>query len=93
MKKNIANRNIREFAARLILLAVLWSAPQTASAAGASLFLFPPSGTYKIGDAFNLYVKIDGGDNPVNAAEGALVYNPKEMEAVSISKSGSFFTL
>jgi len=64
-----------------------------AYAGGVSLFLFPPSGSYGVGDSFNVSVKVDSGDNEINASEGVLVFNPKELEVVSISKSGSFFTL
>ena len=78
---------------QLSTLAFFVLIPQAAAAANASLFLFPPSGAYAVGDVFNVYVKIDSGDNPVNAADGAITFNPAELEAVSISKTGSFFTL
>ena len=85
--------------ARTRILAMLLSAVFLSSffpskaIAGASLYLFPPSGTYRVSENFTVYVKIDSAGQDINAAEGTLVFNPGEMEVVSASKTGSFFTL
>lgn len=64
-----------------------------AAAAGASLYLFPPSGTYQVGQTFAVSVRLASGETAVNAAEAALVFNPAELQVVAISKTGSVFDL
>ncbi len=60
-------------------------------AAGASLFLSPPSATYAVGSTFSVKVKMNSGGEAINAAEGNLIFNPDEISIVSISKTGSIF--
>ena len=63
------------------------------SAANASLYLSPPSGTYAIGSTFSVKIKVNSGGETINAAEGILIFNSDEISVVKISKSGSIFTL
>ena len=74
-----------------IFLFCVFLFPQTAAAA--SLFLFPPSGTYQVGNNFTVSLRVSSGDDSINAAEGTLIFNPAEVKVVSISKSGSVFNL
>jgi len=59
----------------------------------AVLFLSPNSGTYTVGNTFTLSVKIDAQGKAINAAEGTLTFSKDDLEIISISKSGSIFTL
>ena len=60
-----------------------------ASAADATLFLTPITGTYIAGDTFTVSVAVDSGGAPVNAIEGRLEYDPKELTVLSVSKTNS----
>jgi len=64
-----------------------------AAAAGASLFFSPGSGTKTINTNFSVSVKINTGGETINAAQGALSFDPAVLEAVSVSRSGSIFNL
>lgn len=61
----------------------------TASAADATLFLSPITGTYIAGDTFTVSVAVDSGGTLVNAIEGKLEYDPKELTMLSVSKTNS----
>ena len=67
--------------------------PMRASAEGASLYLSPSSGSYEVGSTFSVAVKVNSGGTAINAADGALNFNINELEVVSISKTGSIFSL
>ena len=64
-----------------------------AEAQSASLYLNPSSSSYTLGTTFTVDVKVNTGGVAINAAEGTLVYDTNAFESVSISKSGSVFTL
>ncbi|GAI10412.1 unnamed protein product, partial [marine sediment metagenome] len=64
-----------------------------AQGASVSLYLSPSSGTYTVGSTFPVAVKVNSGGYAINAAEGVLVFNTKELEVVSVSKSSSIFSL
>jgi hypothetical protein len=64
-----------------------------ADAAGASLYLSPPAGTYSVGRIFSIAIEVDSGGQAINAAEGTLTFDPNKLNVVSISKSGSIFSL
>jgi len=61
--------------------------------AGASLYLSPSSGAYEVGSNFSVKVKVNSGGQTINAAEATLTFNPAEISVVSISKTGSIFSL
>jgi len=62
-------------------------------AADAFLYLSPSSGMYKVGSTFLITVKVNSGGVAINAAEGIIKFNPAQVNVLSISKSGSIFTL
>lgn len=80
---------------RCIVLCVVLSGvflyAQAASAA--TLSLTPPTGVYSVGGTFSARVVVNTGGKPINAAEGELTYNPKELQVVGVSKGGSIFSL
>ena len=59
----------------------------------ASLYLSPPSGTYAVDNTFSVKIKVNSGGEAINAAEGTLIFNPDELQVVSLSKSDSIFSL
>jgi hypothetical protein len=61
-------------------------------AQGASLFLFPGSGSFKIGDTFSVELKTDTGGIPINAAQTTIYFPPDKLEVLNISKEDSIFT-
>jgi hypothetical protein len=63
-----------------------------ASAADATLYISPITGTYTIGAEVPLRVMVSSAGDPVNAIEGKLTYDPKEIEVVSAVKDGSVLT-
>jgi hypothetical protein len=74
----------------LNILAVFVSPAQ---ATGASFYLAPSTGTFVIDSEFSIVVRMNTDGQVVNAAEGALSYDPKFLEVVNISRSGSVFAL
>ena len=77
----------------VLFLVLIGGLPEVTEAASASLYLSPPSGTYDVGGTFSVAIKINSGGEVINAAEGTLIFNPAELNVVSLSKTGSIFTL
>lgn len=81
----------------LIIISLLFGAvnvfTNSVSAAGASLYLAPSTGTYVIDGEFTVSVKLNTGGQVVNAAEGALSYDTAFLEAISINRNGAVFSL
>jgi len=59
----------------------------------AGLYLSPASGTYQLNSTFSVLVGINSGGNPINAAEGAISFDPNQLSVISISKTGTIFSL
>ncbi len=59
---------------------------------GVSLYLTPSSGSYNVGNLINVSVKVNTGDETINAIKATLSFNEK-LEVQGISKSGSIFGL
>jgi hypothetical protein len=59
----------------------------------AILYLIPETGTFQAGNTFSVSVKVNAQGTPINAAETTINFSPSELEVVSLSKSGSIFTL
>lgn len=59
----------------------------------ASLRVSPDTGVYTVGGVFSTRVVVNTDGKPINAAEGELKFNPKELSVVSVSKGGSIFNL
>ena len=78
-----------------VCLALLFSVSLAAPAGAqtATLYLLPSTGNYTVGTTFSVTVKVSSGGIPINAAEGSLIFNTEELNVVSLSKSGSIFSL
>ncbi len=62
-------------------------------AQAASLSVAPGTGVYKTGATFSVSVLVNTAGTPVNAADGTLSFNPKELSVVSVSRGSSIFNL
>ena len=74
----------------VVALGVLF--PTSLFAASASLYLSPITGTYTTGEPIMVKVMVGTGSDSANAVEGVLRFDPKEVEVVSIDRSGSLLS-
>lgn len=65
----------------------------TATVSAASLALSPSTGVYTSNSTFSVNVMVNTGGKPVNAADGTLTFNPRELSVVSVNRTGSIFNL
>jgi hypothetical protein len=59
----------------------------------ASLSLSPSTGVYTANEIFSVRVVVNTRGKPINAADGTLSFNPRELSVVSVNRSGSIFNL
>jgi hypothetical protein len=59
----------------------------------ATLSLSPGTGVYGVGSTWTTQVRVNTAGKPINAVEGTISYNPKELQVLGISKGGSIFSL
>lgn len=59
----------------------------------ATLSVSPGTGVYKTGATFTVTVYVNTAGVPVNAADGTLSFNPRELSVVSVSRAASIFNL
>jgi hypothetical protein len=63
------------------------------SAEAASLGISPSTGVYSANGTFSVRVVVNTDGKPINASDGTLSFNPKELSVVSVNRSGSIFNL
>lgn len=63
------------------------------SADAATLKVSPNTGVYTVGKPFTVSVLINTDGASVNAADGDITFNPKELQVVSVSRGSSIFNL
>lgn len=68
---------------------ILYTSP--VHAAGASFSLLPASGTYRIGDFFDVAVNLNTGGEQTSGADSILLYEPEKLEAQGIT-TGSVYS-
>ena len=76
-----------------LALALVFSLACSAQSSEASLYLSPSDGTYEVGNTFSVKVKLKSEQVPANVIGAEINFNNNELEAVSISKTGSIFSL
>lgn len=59
----------------------------------ATLSVSPGTGVYTTGGTFTVRVNVNSAGKPINAAEGTLSFNPKQLSVVSANRNGSIFNL
>ncbi len=74
----------------ILLLGCLLGAP---SAEAATLKVSPSTGVYTAGTAFSVSVVLNTEGKSVNAADGQLSFNPRELTVVNVSRGASIFNL
>ncbi|MFZ2253482.1 MAG: cohesin domain-containing protein [Minisyncoccia bacterium] len=84
-------RNILSFCAYTLLIVGMFGV--THSAFAATLKLNPNTGVYTTGKAFTVNVIVTTDGKAVNASDGQLTFNPKEISVVSVSRASSIFNL
>ncbi|MEK7176445.1 MAG: hypothetical protein AAB704_01310, partial [Patescibacteria group bacterium] len=77
----------------LFILAAVFYAALPAAAQAASLYFSPSSGSYTVGSNISLGVYVSSSDQAMNAASGVVSFPQDKLEVVSLSKTGSIFTL
>ena len=63
------------------------------AAHAASLSFSPATGSYTIGQTFNVSVRVSSADQAMNAADGVISFPADKLEVASLSKSGSIMNL
>lgn len=77
---------------KTVLLGILLCiAPVMAEAA--SLALSPSTGVYPTGALYTVKVSVNTSGKSINAAEGTITFNPKEVAVVSVDRGSSIFNL
>ena len=63
------------------------------SVEAATLAVTPATGVYKTGQSFTVNVLVNTAGVPVNAADGTMSFNPRELSVVAVSRTSSIFNL
>jgi len=63
------------------------------SAQAATLYFSPSSGTRAVGTTFPVHIYVSSANQAMNAASGVVSFSRDNLEVVSLSKTGSIFTL
>lgn len=87
-KKNIFAGSYRYF-----VLSVLFFAFSYQVSFAATLTIAPATGVYTTGQTFSVQVLVNTAGTPVNAADGTVSFNPRELSVVSVGRSASIFNL
>lgn len=59
----------------------------------ASLSLSPSTGVYKTGQTFTVSVVVNTAGTPVNASDGTISFNSRELAVVAVTRASSIFNL
>ncbi len=78
--------------ASIFLAMVVWLF-SVAVAHAADVLLSPASGSYSTGQTFTVTVQADPKGQSINAVEASLTFNTANLSVVSVSKTGSAFSL
>lgn len=77
----------------LIIVAAVVFFPASAFAAEGSLLVFPSTGSYDVGETFEVTVVADTDGAPITAAEGVLTFTPGTFEVLAVSTAQSALAL
>jgi hypothetical protein len=87
------NFSIRVRTFVVLFITLVFYVTSTSTAEAASLSLSPSTGVYTANEIFSVRVVVNTGGKPINAADGTLSFNPRELSVVSVNRSGSIFNL
>ena len=85
----IGNKNLWYLVLILVVFSVLPKGIETVEAAGASLSIFPQTGSFTSGNTFEISVFLNTGGNNVNAVEVNLQFNPGKLQVITPTKGVS----
>lgn len=85
------NKLFKKIFSCLVILGFLPFFP--VQAAGASLFFTPATGTYPIDSSFSVNVRLDSGDEAINASQGTISFDKNLLAVASISENSSIFSM
>lgn len=77
----------------LVFMSFGLSWPDTAKAQNGSLYLSPSSGKVSVGETFSIVLRVNTGGVAINAVEGSIIFNQRELSVTSVSRSGSIFSI
>lgn len=83
-------RNISRYVALLSFVFFLMSAHDVTAA---TLRINPGTGVYSVGNTFTLTVIVNTEGKPINASDGQLFFNPRELQVINVSRNASIFNL
>ncbi|MFH1894689.1 MAG: cohesin domain-containing protein [Patescibacteria group bacterium] len=81
------------FLALSVLIITFCVNAYSASAAGASLYLSPNSGTFYVGSTFDVSIFLNTGNNNINAVYANLKFDPKKLQIASPTAGRSFISV
>lgn len=76
-----------------LTLAITYFIALPATATAADLYFSPSSGSYTVGSSISVGVFVSSANQAMNAASGVISFPQDKLEVVSLSKTGSIFTL
>ena len=76
-----------------IALIILFLGMLPVAAEAATLYFSPSSGSHAVGTTFSVSIYVSSADQAMNAASGVISFPQDKLEATSLSKTGSIFTL
>jgi len=77
----------------LFVFIFVWFSVLPSAARAASLYFYPSSGFYSVGQNLSVGVYVSSPDKAMNAASGVVNFSKENLQLVSLSKSGSIFSL
>lgn len=78
---------------QFVCLSVFFFFAFVTHANAATLKLNPATGVYGVGKTFTVSVVLNTDGKPVNAADGAISFNPRELLVTGVSRGSSIFNL
>ncbi len=78
---------------KLFTLVLFFFAFSVSHVEAASLKVYPNTGVYTVGKAFTVSIQLNTDGKPVNAADGQISFNAREMQVVGVSRGSSIFNL
>lgn len=76
-----------------LLTLIVGLLPVATYAAGATIYLYPNTGTYQVGKTFSVNVALNTPDQAVNAVSGLISFPTDKLEVVGLGKGGSIISL
>ena len=77
----------------IVLSIIVFGYSTAAITEAASMSLSPSTGVYSSNNTFSARILVNTGGKLINAAEGVVSFNPKELSVVSVIRNRSIFSL